>query len=228
VRVVVGTLAKDRAWVLPTWFQALHQTTVSIDVVCVVSPSSDQTEAICRNSGAEVLVDERPGRSTYDIEAHAWGSLETYAYMADLRNRLLEHVIAKGADVFFSLDTDIILGSNAIEQLLSNLQLVGGMISPAVNMAERGTAWNIMHWDLAGTPHRRAAVPSHLVPADVIMGAIMMDRSAFVCRWGPHSHGEDIGLCKSAEVHGVPRWWLPQLHLYHAMRRVTPNLTVAH
>ena len=114
MRIVVGCPLKDRSWALPRWLQAIANQGVELELVCLLSPSEDNTEEVLKQHPITLLYDERPGRSVLEIDTHAWGNLNgKYEYMASLRNQLIDYVIERDADFFFSLDSDIILPQNA-------------------------------------------------------------------------------------------------------------------
>lgn len=223
MNLIVGAPCKDRAWVLPEWFDALHGQGVEMEILCLVSASEDGTEAICAEEGATILVDERPGRSTSEIDGHLWGNAETYQYMASLRNRLTDEAITRDADYFFSLDTDIILPPGGLKQLLDYAADHPGVVSPALNMVTGGgTAWNTMNW--VDREYPNMAIRPQQEPrsgaADIIMAAMLLDRTGMECLWQPHGQGEDVGFCIDAHIRQVPRWWLREVHCDHLMRRM--------
>jgi hypothetical protein len=221
MNLVVGCPCKDRAWVLPEWFDALYGQGIELEVICLVSASEDGTEAMLAEEGATVIMDDRPGRNTTEIDGHLWGSGATYQYMASLRNQLTDEAIARDADYFFSLDSDIILPPGGLKQLLDYAADHPGVVSPAVNMTVGSTAWNTMDWTDKQFP-TMAIRPQHEPrsgPADVIMAAMLLDRTGMECLWQPHGQGEDVGFCIDAHLKQVPRWWFPEVRCQHLMRR---------
>lgn len=223
MNLVIGAPCKDRAWILPEWLYAIESQGVEADIICLVSASEDGTEEILdKAEGLTVLFDDRPGRNTTEIDGHAWGDLNTYAYMSSLRNRLVDEAIAYQADYFFSLDTDIILPPGALLQLLDFAEKHPGVVAPAVNMTTGTTAWNTMDWvdrETPGMAHRPVVDPQG-GRVDVIMAAMLLDRSGMECVWGAHGQGEDVGYCLDAARRQVPLWWLPSVKCEHRMRRM--------
>lgn len=150
-----------------------------------------------------------------------WGVISKFEYMARLRNRLVEEAIKGDFDYFFSLDSDIVLPGGALIHLLHYSQSHPGVVAPSVNMAQgHGVVWNVMNWS---NPIFPGLVNRELLPekgqADVIMAAMLLDRSALQCRWEAHMAGEDIGFCLQAEELGVKRWWYPEVRCQHLMNR---------
>jgi hypothetical protein len=222
MHLVIGMLCKDRAWVLPDWFRAVYEQGVECDIVVLVSPSEDGTEQIVIDQGVHVIKDDRPGRNTMEIDGHLWGSMDTYAYMADIQNQLVQEAVDRDADYFFSLDSDIILPPNAIVDLVGYME--GGhpgVCAPAVNLTTGDTAWNTMSWtnrDFPGMACRHIGTPAG-GQADVVLAAMLMDRWGMEARYQAHEQAQDVGYCLMAERMGIPRWWVPEVRCQHLMRR---------
>ena len=217
MKLIIGCPLKDRAWILPSWFTALAEQGIEHEVLVLLSPSSDDTEQILLDHGAGIIYDDEEGRPLSEIDSHGWGSLPTYEYMARVRNRLKNEAFDKGADYFLSLDSDILLPAGGLASLLTFAETHQGVVSPAVNMATGTVAWNTMRWDgELGSPTRdRGELPGF--EADVIMAAMLIDRSAKDCDWRHHSAGEDIGFCINARNLGVKLWWYPPVRCNHIM-----------
>jgi hypothetical protein len=224
MHLVIGTLAKDRAWLLPEWFEAIEEQEIDPTILCVYSKSEDNTREILEEHGVSIIEDSRPGRPVHEIDGHMWGDHATYAYMADMRNRLLWSAFALGADYFFSLDTDIILPKDAILSMLRFAESHPGVIAPAVNMGTNNVSWNKMDWVDKGHPgmaYRGMSLGETVRgQADVIMAAMLMDSDTMQqVKWEPHVQGEDVGFCVNAAEKQVPLWWLPEIRCEHRMRR---------
>lgn len=214
--VVIGCPVKNRAWVLKHWINAIYEQGIDVKIVCLLSPSEDETESILRQGGVEIIHDTEVGRTASQIDTHLWKE-DGYAYMARTRNRLKEWVLNYGADVFFSLDSDIILPENGLATLLTSLELHGGVVAPAVNMALNDRVWNMMAF--TGTGAERNPPDPRFGPVDAVMAAMIMDKDAMQCDWTGHPRGEDIGFCLNAERLGITRWWEPAVRCTHLMRK---------
>lgn len=231
-KLIIACPVKDRAWALPQWFDAIAwrynelRTPIDLDIVCVYTESEDDTEKILVEKEVTILRDERPGRAVIEIDGHCWGSENQYAYMADMRNRIIEHALEADADYLLSLDSDIIMPSMGLQHLLDYAQTHEGVISPAVNMAWGSVAWNVMSWVDASRPNlvTRNMLISERDPVDVVMAAMLLDRRGMEARWVGHPAGEDVGFCIDAEQKGIKRWWLPSVRCDHLMARTEPAL----
>lgn len=229
MKIVIGCPVKNRAWILPRWFDAVFSQQylgdLDVEVVCVYTDSEDDTEKILKDEGVVILYDFNVGRSTLDIDRHYWGVLKTYQYMADMRNRLVDYCLDAGADYFFSLDSDILLPSYTFERLLPILQKHPGVVAPAVSMAtgmdsnqRPVTAWNTMSW-VARAVAERTYTPANGDFVDVVMAAMLMDRTGMNVRWLAHPQGEDAGFSYDAVTKGVTLWWEPSITCRHIMQR---------
>lgn len=224
MHVIIGMLAKDRAWCLPEWFTSIWSQEIDgdLDVVSLVSPSEDGTEQLIIDQGVHVIKDDRPGRTTQEIDGHLWGSMETYEYMADIQNQLVDYACGENCDYFFSLDSDIILPPHAIKDLIDYMKDGHpGVSAPAVNLAVGDTAWNTMSWvnqDYPVMATRAVGIPSG-GQADVVLAAMMMDRLGMQCRYEAHNQAHDVGFCVRADRLDIPRWWVPEIRCTHLMRR---------
>lgn len=221
--IVVGMPVTARAWILPRWFEAIEMQEVNVRYVCLYTPCEDETLQILKERDVEVLHDDRQFRKQHEIDLHHWGTLQTYVYMSEIRNRLLEYVYNSGADYFFSLDSDILLPPHALKTLLSFMETHEGVVAPFVDMVgpnPSGAVPNAMWWPFPEHPEQGLATRSERsVPSvSVVMAAMLMDRVGMQARWKADQQGEDIGFCRDCERKGIPRWWLPEIVCQHLMR----------
>jgi hypothetical protein len=228
MNVLIACPLKDRAWAIPYWYAGIDQNSdaANISLLALVTPSEDGTEQVLRDHNVEVILDSEEGRPVHEIDSHVWGIIPKFEYMARLRNQLVEIALEREVDYFFSLDSDIVLPQFGLSKLLHYSQTHPGVVSPSVNMVMGGVAWNVMNWSNPHYPmaanrdkpyaHITAMQPGR---ADVIMAAMLLDRSAMECRWAAHMAGEDIGFCLDAESRGVNRWWYPEVRCQHLMSK---------
>ena len=227
MKLVIGCPVKDRAWILPSWFQAIEDETqhldIETDVVCLYTPSEDDTLKVLGEWGARILYDGMPGRNVTEIDGHHWGTFSKYEYMSRLRNTLKDYVIkVMHADYFFSLDSDIILTANSLRRLLDFMETHEGVVAPAVNMMHNGTAWNTMSFANPQHPGGMVERPTKSPKSgqvDVVMAAMLMDRKGMQANWFAHDQGEDIGFSIDARQKSVPLWWMGDVYCEHVMRR---------
>jgi hypothetical protein len=220
--ILIACPIKDRGWAVPHWYRGIEENmeAAPIHVAALLTESGDDTEELLKKRDVELFYDDEPGRLPWQIDTHIW-DLERYAYMARLRNRLVELALEMDVDYFLSLDSDIILPPGGLEVILDYAVAHPGVVSPKVQMGMTSSAWNTMHWT---DPLHPGRANRHRTPeegrADVVMAAMLLDRSALECRWQGHDSGEDIGFCLNAEARGILRWWLPSVQCRHLMHRM--------
>jgi GT2 family glycosyltransferase len=223
VKVVVGCPVRDRAWTIPEWYAGIEAQDIDVDVMCLVSPSVDNTEELLRERGVITFTLDDPGpRTKTQIDGHMWTE-GAYIYMARLRNALTYYAQQYGADYFLSLDSDIVLPKGGLAKMLEYAKAHMGVVAPAVNMGWRNTAWNTMDWVDYNRPSvaHRPVIEPRGGQADVVMAAMLLDRIAMEkCAWAMHEQGEDVGFSLVARQQQVPLWWLPEVRCLHLMRQV--------
>jgi hypothetical protein len=195
----------------------------------------DGTAAVIqqRCPAAEIL--DVPGIGFEDSERD---SEHRYAYLADIRNRLLRIVAAIGPAYYLSLDSDILMRPDALSALLRAADgrgAVGGLID--MGGAQMPGHWSWMHLDgddayrsnqrvpLAtdwpgpiGENEAMPQLPSRL-RVGVIMGCKLMSPNAYRnARYADHVDGEDVGWAIQARAMNVPLWLVPAARGEHILR----------
>jgi hypothetical protein len=223
MKILIGCPIKDRGWCLPSWYEGIEDQGLEVEVITILSPSADNTELLLKERNIEILYDDDPGRPPQEIDGHVWHAVQ-YAYMARLRNQLLDWATAAEADYFLSLDSDIVLSANALSALIAFNQSHPGVVAPAVNMSSgNSVAWNTMNWTNPNAPRlaTRGSPPTS-GKVDVIMAAMLFDRRSIAqCRWQDNNQGEDVGFCLDAEARGINRYWLSEIRCAHRVRKMT-------
>jgi hypothetical protein len=223
MNVLIACPIASRAWAIPHWYQGIADNwdAADIHVAALLSPSVDDTREVLDAHGVEIIEDEEPPRPVHEINSHQWGVISKFEYMTRLRNRLVEFALEGDYDYFFSLDSDIVLPKYGLMKLLYYMRTHPGICSPSVNMVQDGVAWNVMNWSNPSFPMvaNRTTIPQ-AGRADVIMAAMLLDRTGLECRWEAHMAGEDVGFCLDAESRGIHRWWYPDVRCQHLMRPI--------
>jgi len=205
--IVVGAPVHQRGWILRDWFEHLGKQTIEpqrLHVVLNYGHSTDDTLEIIQGAQAEhgfgrvsVLTDEsddhRPDRR--------WNE-DRYATMVRLRNRLLEFVREQPPCLYLSLDTDILLPSTAVENLVDTLGVHYQAVAPLTHMTPTGQCPNA--FDLTGNRWRLSQIWTGVHRAYAVFGAVLM--SPEMVRgvdYAVHRQGEDIGWAKNAWERGL-------------------------
>lgn len=229
-KIALGAPVAERAWILPQWWECLEQQTLQPDEYCFVySKGTDDTKSELMRPGKQVHVFEtrlpyhsRDNRNA--DQSDPWRA----SHMAQLRNQLRGMFRATDADVFISLDTDILLEEpTTLEQLVDTLSQGWDVAAPVTYLHPLGAqsycynagflaggegfdqAWRrVDSYDM-----RSANSPMRI---DIPMAAFAITRHAMgMCSYMPHECGEDIGFAQRLKKHRFTVGWLQHLEVRH-------------
>lgn len=231
--VIISAPVYDRAWILPTWFEAITRQDYPLDrmgfvfegapndeatIQCLMDFSAAHPELKC----FDVQINSQVAHKSHP-EGHRTWTKDHYAVMAHLRNNILNKVSCLNPDKLFSLDTDILLeDSTTISQLVELTN-----IYPAVNLLAYMTPTDtqfpsVMDWTIDGRGYRAA---NHfpigtLFKAGVIMAAIMMSPGVYKnIRYKWHNQGEDLGWSDEARRKSIDLYCASYIYGSHIMSR---------
>lgn len=231
MRLIVGAPVCNRAWALPAWFHHLDRQTIKPDgfvFVCNPEPDDGTHGLLIREARIRHLVLGTDSTAyTPRHERNRVGTERAYTDFATRRNQLLSLAAYDGADVFLSLDTDIMLEDpGTIEQLLSLLE--SAPVSSPVTFLHQQEAeshcYNAGNWLSSGThdPRRlwKRITPEQAANGvqmiEIPMAAVMMRREVIeTCQYRYHECGEDLGFAQDLDRNGYRCLWDPSLHARH-------------
>lgn len=208
MKIVAGCPVAERAWILQEWIDSLRGQRLDrgdeLEIVCLYTRSHDQTLSVLQRNEVITVVSPLPSRPYDRMLAHYWSYQDhEYEYMASLRNDLRSIAIALQADLFLSIDSDILFKTKEdLQSLIDTMRAYAAhAVAPLVNMEKYATnspSWNWMDLRFDGVGGVRPDVsvsPSKVSPfrVDVIMAAMLLDRRAQMIPWKNHPQGEDIG-----------------------------------
>lgn len=234
MKIALGAPVAERAWILPDWFEALSKQTVQPDYFCFVySESQDETlqlltDLLPEGADLEIFASSLPFYSREQRGADPKDPWRAH-HMARLRNKLRYLFLRTDADVFVSLDTDILLQDpQTLEKLLATLEGNYALASPLVNLHARDDLlcanagfWVDRRYDDFKQAWQRCdenTVAAYRSPVqiEVPMAAFAIKRFAMgMCRYRAHELGEDLGFAQSLSQHGFRCAWLPELKTRH-------------
>jgi hypothetical protein len=222
MRLVIGCPIRDRAWIMPAWFDsvrtAVDRCDVDVEFIFVGDPSTDPTfrlvNAACKFHGFSRMVMELD--EIYEPYKRVW-NIDRYSHMVRLRNTLLRGVRRLEPDLFWSLDSDILVAPDALVSLLDGIQsfdAVGGKIY----MTPKGTqcpSYGMLN------AHGGLLRPDAdgLFSVDVIMATKLMRPKAYNVDYVVDRQGEDIGWSKAARAAGCKLGWDGRVLSAHVMDR---------
>lgn len=232
MRLIVGAPVADRAWSLPRWFACLERQTRQPDGFIFLHSGTleDDTWRIINNRG---LLHPQPFRIGHDwAPPHPRHDNTRFATLARLRNDLLHRArFELDADLFLSLDTDVMLEDPGTIERLERLVIEDGwdVASPVTWLHPSGEgswAYNAGWWNAGGTlgdPRRPWCRPApdtipwgEVVEIGVPMAAMLMNRRAMDCRYRWHEGGEDLGFAQDLDRQGLRVAWDTALKAFHA------------
>lgn len=208
MRIVVGCPVRDRAWMLPTWFEYVEAALKAIEVepeyAFVLGNSTDNSHVILEehtNEDRDSLV--LSFEPEIDLSQNRNWNTTRYQEMADCRNQLLNLVREMQPDYFLSLDSDILLNPETLPLLLEDLRehedwwAVGGKcyMTPAGRWAP---SYGF------GLPMGGLDRPDidGVLPVEIIMAIKLMTPKAYNVDYTTHDKGEDVAWSTSVRQAG--------------------------
>lgn len=252
--ILIGCPVYNRAWILPLWFDRIKKQTIPLSelgfVFVVSSKDKDTLEALFR------FQSENPEIALFDVvfedgvthQSHRetdeddpilfyrkWENVTAYERMVRLRNSLLTRVREIAPEMFFSLDSDILIDDpETIEKLAEHIRVAGDIaVSPLCYMSANTMYQSFMMWKhttesgikIATRP--RAYPPDEVFGVDVIMAAKMMSPKAYNVDYNYHRLGEDVGWSYNCLRHGVDLYFDGSIYASHILSRKMLDLYLA-
>lgn len=208
--LVIGCPLRDRMWILPLWFErvatALKSAGMDKPLLVFVGDVNDESmqyaerEAEARGWGCSLVPVTEP-QEPYSRE---W-NIDRYRYMVDLRNRLLTEVKEWAPQVFWSLDSDILVHEDALKSAIDALDRFDA-VGQRCYMTEHGT-WCPSYCNFTEGGGLLRYDGDGCFPVDCIMASKVMSPRAYDIAYEVHEQGEDIGWSKECRRFGVKLGW---------------------
>jgi hypothetical protein len=201
MKLLIGCPTVKRDWILPLWKQHVDAAIpdgVRADFIFLM-PKWDTESFLLSLDWKNTSVIQTEESEREDIRR--WGDINSFTHMAQVRNTLLAQVRQIKPDYFLSLDSDILLHSDAISNLIETAKqyeahAVGGatFFDPV-----DAKVTNVGKWQDPATMKKFFRIQSDGVvhPADIIMGIKLMDNLAYNVNYEHHNLGEDLGWSKN-------------------------------
>lgn len=214
MKLMVGGPVSRREWILPRWFDCVGAACDAVGVrpeyVFVLDSADSETASIVRKHDA--LIIEHPDNRPSDTRDWRY---DRYLHMTVLRNRVLQAVRTAGPDLFWSLDSDILVHPEALQCLIEShdrFDAVGG----ATFMTTAGTScpsWGMFTRN--GGLRREYATGTF--PCEVIMASKLMTPTAYAIDYSAHRHGEDVGWSLNCRTAGLKLGFDGRIYSKHVM-----------
>lgn len=224
MKLIVGAPVRDRAWILPYWFEHLRATVEhavhisECEVVLVGSqhdPSRHCALKLAHGYGVDLYWHE-PESDHAGPYRREW-SMERYEMMAALRNELLAQVRTREPDLFWSLDTDILAAENTLLSAMQHLEDFDA-IGTKLYMTPQGRYAPSYGMLPPGGGLRRDDAEC-VLKVDMIMASKLMTPRAYAVDYVAHRQGEDAGWSIAARDAGCKLRWDGTTTSKHVMRR---------
>lgn len=220
VQVMIGCPVRNRAWILPQYLQhltALDYPPEQVEYCFVINDSQDETEALLH-----AFARRFPARLLYDNSSRPGGWQRGYyqfGRLAELRNRLLEAFLQSECDYLFSVDSDILVPPQALQQLVqTGRDVVSALVCNGAGIGD-DQFYNIFNWDDGRLLPIRQFPRDQVFPVDCTGAACLIKRrvietgARYNSRWG----SEDIGFCREVQKHGFAIFCHGGIECVHVM-----------
>lgn len=209
--LLIGCPVWKRSWVLHHWFLFVEEACLAADVVPAYAfvldtrdnESDDLISKTCADRGRELHI-VHVNEDGVHPDGRNWDEARL-RHMVWVRNELLVKVRELAPDLFFSLDSDILLHEDALVNLLESVERFDAV----------GTKC-YLSWPDRSCPNYAGLIngsglmrpdASEVFTTDVIMAAKLMRPAAYALDYRYHYLGEDIGISQAwAEQHLRVGW----------------------
>lgn len=234
-KILIGCPIYKRAWILPSWFEAIENQTVPLEDIGFIfelGPDDDETHEVLaewHEAHPEVEIFDGIIREDEHHEHHpehgrVWRKSDYYR-MVDFRNSLLDRVTSIGPDRYFSLDSDILLENPRTLEKLYEYTDKMPVVSPLMFMFPKGVDFpSVMTWREAigrrAYRDRGNYMWGTVFKADIVMAAVMMRPEVYEhVRYRWHPQGEDLGFAWAAGEKGISMYCASDIYCPHIMHQ---------
>jgi hypothetical protein len=210
--LVVGCPVRSREWILPDWFDYIEKAVAELNAtptyVFVLSFDDEPTAQCILQETAKrrrevVLV---PADEQHGPDVRAWNE-ERYHHMVYLRNRLLGSVRTINPDLFWSVDSDMLVHPESLVYAIDALQRFDAVGSRTyLSEGEDTRCPNWANYTRMGGLQRQD-MPNACFEVGVIMAIKLMTPPAFNVDYEWNHQGEDIGWSLAARKAGLKLGW---------------------
>jgi hypothetical protein len=221
MKLLIGCPVTDRNWILPQWFDhievACRKAGVTPQFLFLVNQNDQETlDLLEQRTDTYLIYDDQPAYAG----DHRWNRIR-YILMSELRNRLLAEVRVIQPDLFFSLDSDILLHEDAIVSLFDALEKhpEAWAIGAKCYLSKTSTKHvNSGIWTgRFGSAHWYRKDARVLQRVGILMAAKLMLPQAYNVDYEYNTVGEDLGWSANVMSAGGILFWDGRVINKHVM-----------
>lgn len=220
MKILVGCpISADREWAIERYDQhiqkAAETANVDIEYLFLTYKNADHEwlrKALPKAQIELTELEPAPGD-------HRW-SQKRYEHMAALRNEMLGHVRERDPNLFFSLDSDVMLHSDAIKSALNVFQEhpEAWAVGTKCFLSRRSTRYtNAGYWVRGKTTQWHRHLSNRVVRADILIASSLMGRQAYHTDYAFHRQGEDLGWAVNIKLKKGILYFDPRVVSKHVM-----------
>jgi cellulose synthase/poly-beta-1,6-N-acetylglucosamine synthase-like glycosyltransferase len=233
-RVLIGCPVRNRAWILPRYLQYLQKLDYPphlLEFCFIVNDCHDSTPAVLEDFARKL-----PGRVRLiyaDIHSHHGHRRGQYNlhHLAYLRNLLLSAFLQSNCRYLFSVDSDIMVPSHALKQLLDdNCDIVSALVCNGHLLADQNL-YNVLRIENGNYIHMRKVPRNRVFTVDCTGAAYLIKRKVveeYGVRYSAENGAEDIGFCQMAQAKGLEICCDGRIECLHIMQEEEILTTDAH
>ena len=237
VKIAVGCVVEDRAWIIDRYLKCIDDLTsfteMDIEYVFVMgNKGEDKThhriiDFMKTRPGAISLI-KRDGIKGQISRASGYD----YDYLARARNTLMALAFdGLGADKLFSIDSDILVGPEALALLYDH---DSDVVAAPVRNSTNEKVFNFLWWDEEEKRFTRKPMilplPEETFQVDQTGACVMIDRfvweSGVKYGWHDGLGGEDAWFAKECKEMNIIQLVNPLVSTSHYMDRDKPNNSI--
>lgn len=223
MKLLIGCPVAKRAWIIPDYLFHVEEALGNAGIedaqyIFLADPEDETVDAIVENCDRPlnwVFRQEGKHGRTWDQEGGRTWNPDRYEYMVEIRNALLAKVRQLQPDLFFSLDSDILIHPDMIDLLVKGCETYDA-VGARCFMTTTGNQFP-SYAMLNGNMLLRKDVDCGPMPVDVIMAAKMMNPSAYNVDYLMDVHGEDVGWSRNCAAQGLKLGWEGRIVSKHVM-----------
>lgn len=219
--LVIGGPVRDRAWILPVWFEhvgaACDQAGVKPEFVFTLSREDhDTADAIAEGAASlHCVADMIFTNEKFQEDKRIWNE-RRYQHMVELRNQNLARVRELAPSAYLSLDSDLLLAPTALKEAFRSLERFDA-VGMRCFMSPQGFD-NPSNGQLVnGMLRNRQDATEGCFRVDCIMAAKLMGPAAYLVDYRCHPWGEDCGWSEACREAGIKLGWCADAAAKHVM-----------